>query len=101
MGENRPSVQNEDDQEPPAKAVGTPPLEEFAAALLERHVIELREGASAKDFATALAEPLKHEAVKERQRAVLAIFESSLVDEIFVDDSELEQIVKHLSRQFG
>jgi len=41
------------------------------------------------------------EAVKERQRGVLAVFESSLVDEIFVDDDELEQIVKHVSRQFG
>ena len=94
-------VKNDDDHEQAQKAAGTPPLEAFAAALLGRHMIELRAGATAKDLASALIEPLKVEAVKERQRAVLAVFESSLVDEVFVDDGELEQIVKELSRQFG
>ena len=90
-----------DEHEDAAKAAAASPLEEFVVALLERHVIELREGASAKDLAKALLEPLKIEAIKERQRAVLAVFESPLVDEIFSDDDEVEQIVKHLSRQFG
>lgn len=90
-----------DDEDPKAKTPGTPPLELFAQALLGKGVIELREGATAKDFAAALTEPLKIEAVKERQRAVLGVFESALVDEVFVDDGELESIVKQLSRQFG
>lgn len=95
-------MQNDEERDEGAPRVDrTSPLEEFAAALVARKMIEIREGATAKDLADALAVSLKVEAVKERQRAVLTVFESPLVDEIFVDDGELEQIVKHVSRQFG
>lgn len=84
-----------------AAAAPTSPVEELAAAIVERHLVELRAGASTKELAAALAEAVSISNPKARMRAVLAVFESTLVDEVFVDDDELEEIAGQVARHLA
>ena len=88
----------------PQGGAETPPtsaIDEIAAALVERRVVELRDGASAKELAAALAEAAGIANAKARARAILAVFESALVEEVFLDDDELGDIARQLARELG
>ena len=84
-----------------AGAAASAQLEAFTAKLLERKMVELREGASPSELSAAFASALKVEEPKAKRRAVFEIFESDLVDEVYIDDDELEDLAKLIARQFG
>ena len=76
-------------------------IEEFAAAIIDRHVVELRPGATAKDLAKAFEEAVRSEDPRTHVKAVLAVFDTPLVDDVFVDDDELKTLAKSFARQFA
>lgn len=91
-------------QPAPEEAVRAPRpsiVVEFAAALVERHVVELQDGATHKDLAVALEDAVSAANAKTRTRAVLAVFDAEVVDEVFVGDDELHAIASDFARQFG
>ena len=86
-------------QEPRAPLVS--PVEELAIALLDRHVIELRQGATVRDLAAALDAAVSASTPKARVRALLSVFDTPLVDEVFVDDDTLHDLATELARHFS
>jgi hypothetical protein len=87
------------DSDAPQQPKRSPIFEEVATALLEKHVLELRPGATVKEFADALEIATSAPIPKMREIALLELFDDALVDEVFLDDDELISLARQLSKQ--
>ena len=86
-------------REPPSNRA--PGVAELVAMLIEKKIIELREGATAAEIAALFLAALKTEDEKKRRRAVLAVFDAPLVDEVFATDDELKIIARKIARDLA
>jgi len=74
---------------------------ELARALVDRHVVELREGTRVEGFAAALDAALASKTKEAKAQGVRDVFDGSLVDEVFADDDELDELVKSIVNRLG